>query len=118
VVQAIQQAGLKPGSIPVTGQDMELSAAQAIVEGRMFGSVWPAPDEMAKRGAEVAIAMAQCKPINAETKINNGAADIPWAKTPIYLVANDDMEKFVCSHQHWLKIDEVYKNVPAKKPTC
>ena len=34
VLQAIEGAGIKAGSIPVTGQDMELSAAQAIVEGR------------------------------------------------------------------------------------
>ena len=33
VLQAIKAAGVKPGSIPVTGQDMELAAAQAIVEG-------------------------------------------------------------------------------------
>ncbi len=25
---------------------------------------------------------------------------------------------FVCSHDYWLNIDEVYKNVPDKKPTC
>ncbi len=42
VLQAIKAAGIKPGSIPVTGQDMELAAAQAIVEGRQFGSLWPA----------------------------------------------------------------------------
>ena len=75
-----------------------VAAAQAIVEGRMFGSVWPAPDEMAVRGAEVAVAMAQCKPFATDTTIDNGAGQIPWAKTPIYLVGAADMEKFVCSH--------------------
>src|SRR5258706_3525124 len=55
VLQAINGAGLRAGSIPTTGQDMELSAAQAIVEGRMFGSVWPAPDEMAVAGAKAAV---------------------------------------------------------------
>ena len=39
-------------------------------------------------------------------------------KTPIYLVTQDEMADFVCTHQHWLNIDEVYKNVPDKKPTC
>ena len=46
---------------------MELSAAQAIVEGRQFGSLWPAPDEMATAGAKAAAAMAQCKDIEATT---------------------------------------------------
>jgi D-xylose transport system substrate-binding protein len=118
VLQAIKAAGLKPGSIPVTGQDMELSAAQAIVEGRQFGSLWPAPDEMAIAGAKAAVAMAQCKDIGATTSTDNGAGQIPWVKTPIYLVSQDEMANFVCKHPYWLDINEVYKNVPDKKPTC
>jgi D-xylose transport system substrate-binding protein len=118
VLQAIEGAGLKPGSIAVTGQDMELAAAQAIVEGRMFGSVWPAPEEMATAGAKAAIAMANCQDVGATDKINNKAADIPWVKTPIYLVSAKDMPDFICKHPYWLDINEVYKNVPDKKPTC
>lgn len=118
VLQAVNGAGLKPGSIPITGQDMELSAAQAIVEGKMFGTLWPAPDEMAVRAAKVAIALARCEEPKAEATVNNGAGQVPWAKTPIYLVTAKDMPAFVCSHQFWLKPDDVYKNVPAKKPVC
>jgi D-xylose transport system substrate-binding protein len=118
VLQAIDGAGIKAGSIPVTGQDMELSAAQAIVEGRMAGSVWPAPDEMAINGAKAAVALAQCQKPEAADAVNNGAADIPWVKTPIYFVSQKEMSDFVCKHPFWLKIDEVYKNVPSKKPAC
>jgi D-xylose transport system substrate-binding protein len=118
VLQAVESAGIKAGSIPITGQDMELSAAQAIVEGRMFGSLWPAPDEMAKRGAEVAVAMAKCQPFKTERTINNKAADIPWALTPIYLVTKPEMAKFVCEHPYWLDINDIYKNVPNDKPKC
>ena len=118
VLQAIEAAGIEPGKILVTGQDMELSAAQAIVEGRQFGSLWPAPDEMAVAGAKAAIAMAECKDIGATTTADNGAGAIPWVKTPIYLVSQDEMAEFACTHGHWLDINEVYKNVPDKKPTC
>lgn len=118
VLQAIEAAGIKAGTIPVTGQDMELSAAQAIVEGRQYGSLWPAPDEMAIAGANAAVAMAQCKDIGATTTADNGAGQIPWVKTPIYLVSQDEMADFVCKHPFWLNIDEVYKNVPDKKPSC
>ncbi len=118
VLQAVKQAGIPDGKIPVTGQDMELSAMQAMAEGRMFGSVWPAPDEMATRGAEVALAMAQCKPIGAEATIDNGAGQIPWAKTPIFLVDQAQLADFVCKKPFWISADEVYKNVPAKKPSC
>jgi D-xylose transport system substrate-binding protein len=118
VMQAIEGAGLKAGSIPVTGQDMELAAAQAIAEGRMDGSVWPAPDEMGVAGAKVAIALANCeKPETADT-VNNGVAAMPWVKTPIYYVSQADLGEFVCKHDYWLSIDDVYKNVPAMKPKC
>ena len=118
VLQAIEGASVEPGKILVTGQDMELSAAQAIVEGRQFGSLWPAPDEMAIAGAKAAVAMAECKDIGATTTADNGAGQIPWVKTPIYLVSQDQMADFVCKHPFWLNIDEVYKNVPDKKPAC
>ena len=77
VLQAIEAAGIDPGKILVTGQDMELSAAQAIVEGRQFGSLWPAPDEMAVAGAKVAVAMAKCEDIGATATANNGAGGHP-----------------------------------------
>jgi D-xylose transport system substrate-binding protein len=118
VLQAVRSAGLPPGSIAVTGQDMELSAAQAIVEGKMFGTLWPAPDEMAVRAAHVAVAAARCEAPKTDTTIDNGAGRIPWAKTPITLVTAKDMPAFVCAHPFWLKPEEVYKNVPAKKPIC
>jgi D-xylose transport system substrate-binding protein len=122
VLQAVRGAGIKPGSILITGQDMELSAAQAIVEGKMFGTLWPAPDEMAVRAAQVALATARCETPKTDSKtdstIENGAGRIPWAKTPITFVTAKDMPAFVCAHPYWLKAEEVYKNVPSKKPIC
>ena len=91
---------------------------QAIVEGKMDGSVWPAPDEMGTAAAKVAIAMAQCKPIDDKDTINNGVRDMPWVKTPIYYVDQASMADFVCKHDYWLSAGEVYKNAPGKKPTC
>ena len=118
VMQAIKGAGLKPGSIPVTGQDMELAAIQAIIEGRMFGSVWPAPDDMGAAGARVAMALAQCKDTGAKDTIDTGAGKIPWVKTPITFVGAEDIARFVCTHPHWIDINEAYKNAPGKKPKC
>ena len=70
------------------------------------------------RAANAAVAMAQCKDIGATTTADNGAGQIPWVKTPIYLITADEMADFVCKHSYWLNIDEVYKNVPDKKPSC
>jgi D-xylose transport system substrate-binding protein len=118
VMQAIKGAGLKAGSIPLTGQDMELAAIQAIIEGRMFGSVWPAPDKMGESGAKVAVALAKCEDIGAKDTIDNGVDKMPWVKTPIYFVGAEDIGKFICTHPHWVDINEAYKNAPQKKPKC
>ena len=118
VMQAIEGAGLKAGAIPVTGQDMELSAAQAIAEGRMDGSVWPAPDEMGSAGAKAAVAAANCHTMDTKDVISNGVKDMAWIKTPIYYVSQAELGQFVCTHDYWLAADEVYKNVPDKKPKC
>lgn len=118
VMQAIKGAGLKPGSIPVTGQDMELSAIQAIIEGRMFGSVWPAPDKMGEGAAKAAVALARCQDVGAKDTIDTKAGIIPWVKTPIYFVGANDIADFVCSHPHWVSVDDAYKNAPQKKPKC
>lgn len=119
VMNAVEQAGLTPGSIPITGQDVELPAAQAIVEGRMFGSVWPAPDEMAKAGAAVAVALARCEPFTYARGIDNGAGEIPFVETPIYLVSDADMAEFACrTASWWHSIEDVYANVPDAAPDC
>jgi len=118
VMQAVEGAGLPAGSIPITGQDMELAAMQAIVDGKMDGSVWPAPDEMGIEAGKVAIALAECKPVEAAATINNGVRDMPWVKTPIYYVDQASIADFVCKHDYWLPADEVYKNAPDKKPIC
>jgi len=118
ILNAIEAAGIAPGTILVTGQDVELAAAQAIVEGRQFGSVWPAPDEMAKRGAAVAVALANCQPFEFSRTIDNGAGEIPFAETPIYLVDKAGMAEFVCQNPWQNPIDDVYANVPDQKPTC
>jgi D-xylose transport system substrate-binding protein len=118
ILQAISQAGIADGEILVTGQDMELSAMQAIAEGRQFGSLWPAPEEMAQAGAETAVALANCEPVTAELTVDNGAGEIPFVKTPIYLVTQDELAEFACSHEYWQNVDEVYANVPDERPEC
>ena len=118
ILQAISQAGVPDGQILVTGQDMELAAMQAIAEGRQFGSLWPAPEEMAVAGAETAVALANCQPVATDATIDNGAAAIPFVETPIYLVTQDELADFACDHQYWQDLDEIYANVPDQRPDC
>ena len=91
---------------------------QAIAEGRQFGSLWPAPEEMAVAGAETAVALANCQPVATDATIDNGAAAIPFVETPIYLVTQDELADFACDHQYWQDLDEIYANVPDQRPDC
>ena len=91
--------------------------------GDRRGHVWTAASgrrrtRWAAQAAKVAVAIAQCQPIETKDTINNGVRDMPWVKTPIYYVDQASIADFVCSHDYWLNIDEVYKNVPDKKPAC
>lgn len=119
VLQAVAARNLPKGQVLITGQDMELPMAQAMAEGRAFGTVWAEFGQMGKRAAETAIALAEGKEFASDTTVNNGAKDVPWVKVPTYLVTVDQLGTFLCEHQWWLTIDEVYKNVPAaSRPSC
>jgi D-xylose transport system substrate-binding protein len=83
VIVAIQNAGLDPKTIPVTGQDAQLEGVQAILAGEQFMTVYKATKPEATVSAQIAVALAQGKPVPTsglpvpETKTNNGSADIP-----------------------------------------
>ena len=103
----------------VTGQDVIEGGAQAIAEGRLGGSVWGEFAEMGKRAGETAVAIAEGRDFEYEATINNGSGEIPWVQVPVYLITKENLAEWACSHQWWLSIDTIYKNVPADQwPTC
>jgi len=86
-IAAMQAAGIDPKTIPSTGQDAELDAVQRILTGDQFMTVYKATRPEAKTAAEMAVALANGKPVPANlitTKTNNGATDVPSALlTPV-----------------------------------
>jgi D-xylose transport system substrate-binding protein len=83
VIVAMQNAGVDPKTTPVTGQDAESSGIQRILAGDQFMTVYKATKPEATVSAQIAVALAQGKPVPTsglpvpETKTNNGSADIP-----------------------------------------
>jgi D-xylose transport system substrate-binding protein len=80
VIVAMQNAGLDPKTIPVTGQDAESSGIQRILAGEQYMTVYKATKPEAENSAKIAIALAEDKPIPAgliNGKTNNGATDVP-----------------------------------------
>lgn len=118
VVEVLRSRGLA-GKVLVTGQDLQEGGAQAIAKGTMFGSVWGSYDEMGELGAEVAIGIAEEKPLETDDTIENGSgAPIPWYQVPIYLVTKENLPEFVCDHPEWIPAAVAYKTAPADEPTC
>lgn len=123
VMDALKAQGLEPGTGPnqvyVTGQDVLEGGAQAIAEGRMGGSAWGNFDEMGRRAAETAIAIAEGKEFKSEGTIDNGFGQIPWVQVPIYLVTKENLADWACANPWWLKLETIYKNVPKDQwPKC
>ncbi len=79
-IAAMSAAGIDPKTIPSTGQDAELEAIQRILTGDQFMTVYKATKPEATAAAQMAVALANGKPIPANmitTKTNNGATDVP-----------------------------------------
>src|SRR3954449_1974053 len=79
-IAAMEAAGVDPKTIPTTGQDAELEAVQRILDGSQYMTVYKATKPEATAAAQIAVALANGKPIPASmvtTKTNNGSADIP-----------------------------------------
>jgi D-xylose transport system substrate-binding protein len=79
-IAAMQAAGIDPKTIPSTGQDAELDAVQRILSGDQYMTVYKATRPEATAAAQIAVALAQDKPIPANmitTKTDNGSTDVP-----------------------------------------
>jgi D-xylose transport system substrate-binding protein len=89
-IAAMQAAGVDPKTVPTTGQDAELEAVQRILTGDQYMTVYKATKPEATTAANIAVALAQGKPVPTsgqivqQTKTNNKSADIPsFLLTPI-----------------------------------
>jgi D-xylose transport system substrate-binding protein len=79
-IAAMQAAGVDPKTIPSTGQDAESDAVQRILTGDQYMTVYKATKPEATAAAQIAVALAQGKPVPANmitTKTNNGSTDVP-----------------------------------------
>lgn len=109
-IQALAAQGLA-GKVLVTGQDADLSACQAIVEGKQAMTVYKPLAQLAKAGIDTAILLAQHKPLKVEKYVNNGFKDVPAVLPEIYTVDKSKMVDIIIK-SGFRKLEDVYKNVP------
>jgi D-xylose transport system substrate-binding protein len=75
-IQALKEEGLA-GKVMITGQDADVIACQNIALGLQTMTVYKPLKKLATRAAELAVAMAQGKPVVANSTVNNGKIEVP-----------------------------------------
>ena len=110
-IQALAEQKLT-GKILVSGQDAELGACQRIVAGTQSMTVYKPIRELAKKAAEIAIALGHKQPLPAgATTIPNGRKDVPAFLIDPVQVDKDNLVSTVVK-DGWQKLEDVYRDVP------
>ncbi|MFS0671747.1 D-xylose ABC transporter substrate-binding protein [Ornithinibacillus sp. 179-J 7C1 HS] len=107
-IKALEEKGLA-GKIPVAGQDADLAAVQRIVEGTQTMTAYKPIRNLAKKAAEIAVAMARGEAFETNRKINNGKIEVPSVLlSPIEVNQNNIDETIIADGFHTR--EEVYGN--------
>lgn len=89
---AIQALAGQKLSIPVTGQDAELSAAQRIVEGSQAMTVFKDTRLLGTKAIELAVAMAKGETVAANSTVDNGKIAVPSVLLVPVAVTKDNLD--------------------------
>ena len=111
-IQALTEEGLQ-GKVLVTGQDADLAGCQRIVNGTQTMTVYKPITQLATKAAEIAVKLAQRKPIVARAEVDNGKIPVPSVLLDIVAVTKDNMRETVVK-DGFRKEAEVYQG--ASKP--
>lgn len=93
-VQVLTEEGLA-GKIPVIGQDAELAACQRIVNGTQSMTIYKPVKQLAIKAAEIAVKLAQGKPIVATSELYNGKVKVPSVLLDVIPVTKENMKDTV-----------------------
>jgi len=105
-IQALREEGLA-GKVVVTGQDAELVAVQRIVGGEQSMSIYKPVEALARRAAEVAVALATGKPVVAKAELNNGKREVPTILLDVVTVTKENVDSTVVK-DGFHKREEIY----------
>ncbi len=116
VVHALAEKRMA-GNKLVVGQDADLEACQRIVEGTQVMTAYKPVEQLAKRAAECAVALAKGETLTGEdvTYIENGKYRIAYVGLEPISVTRDNIDEVIIGNGFHLK-EDVYLNVPEEMP--
>lgn len=109
-IQALEEQKLS-GKVLVSGQDADLAACQRIVAGSQSMTVYKPIAPLARRAAEVAVALAKHAPVDANAKVTNGPKDVPSFLLNPIVVDKGNIAATVIK-DGFLRAEDVYRNMP------
>ncbi len=97
------------GQVIVVGQDADLVATQRLVTGMQHRTVYKPVADLARRAAEIAVALSRGEAVESDRTIDNGFAAVPYvAIDPIPVEADNIDETVIADGFH--SRDDVYMN--------
>jgi len=113
-IQALGEQKLT-GKVLVSGQDADRAACQRILAGTQTMTIYKPIKTLAHKAAEVAIVMAQKKPVPDPTRpVNNGKKDVPSILLDPIPVDKDNLASTVIADGYH-KVEDVYKDIPKEQ---
>lgn len=112
-IQALEEQKLS-GKVLVSGQDADLAACQRIVAGAQSMTVYKPIAPLARRAAEIAVALAKHSPVDSSSKVANGSRDVPSFLLDPIVVDKTNIAQTVIK-DGFLKAEDVYRNVPREQ---
>ncbi len=106
-IQALTEEGLA-GKVLVTGQDAEVAACQRIVAGTQAMTIYKPLSRLASQAADLAVKLAQRRPIVAKSEIDNGKVKAPAVLLEVIPVTKENMRETVVK-DGFHKEDEIYR---------
>jgi D-xylose transport system substrate-binding protein len=91
-VQALEEQKLA-GKVFVAGADADLAAIQNVVSGKQSLEVQISIQDMARRAAEVAVALAKKEAWKHDSEVNNGAGAVKTVNTPVFPIDQSLVEE-------------------------
>jgi D-xylose transport system substrate-binding protein len=94
VIQALDENGLA-GTVPVSGQDAELSAIKRIVAGTQTMTVYKPLSQLAETAISAAVLLAQDGTVTTNATLSNGLIDVPAILLDSVIVTNKNIEQTI-----------------------
>lgn len=97
------------GNVCVVGQDADLDACQRIVEGTQCMTVYKPVEKLARRAAELSVALAKGAVLSTQETLYDGSYEVPYERLTPTAVTKENMDEVITGKYH--EESDIYLNI-------